>query len=315
MENRSHALMAGFFTLALLALATLGALWLGRDKIQRNAYEIATRMAVAGLNQQAAVRYKGIKVGTVTQLDFDSQVPGQIVLRIEIMADTPVTNATYATLGYQGVTGIAYVQLDDDGQPDSLLAQSDASGAAVTPRIPLRPGLMQNLEQHGLAILQQTEELSKRLNTLFDPANQKSLLAAIEHFDQASSAWKVVPAQLAPTLAKLPALSEQAGATMQAIGTLAADASALSRDLKQLSGRLQADDGPLARLNLAAEQVSHELSDETLPRIHALTNDARRSLRSLQRTSDSLGEQPQSILFGKAPAAPGPGEPGFGATK
>lgn len=313
MENRSHALLAGFFTIALAILATLFALWLGRDKIQRNTYEIATRMAVAGLNQQAAVRYKGLKVGTVTAIDFDRQVPGQIVLTIEIMADTPVTSATYATLGYQGVTGIAYVQLDDDPQAGTALAASDANGERIVPRIPLRPGLMQNLEQHGLAILEQAEQLSRRLNVLFDPTNQKSLLNAVAQVSQAAEAWKAVPGQMAPTLAKLPALSDQAGQTLAGIRELSADAGALSRDLRQLAGHLQAPDGPLARLDRAAEQVSNGITDETLPRLHALAGDARASLRSVQRAGDNLAEQPQSILFGKTAPAPGPGEAGFSA--
>jgi hypothetical protein len=40
MENRSHALIAGFFTIALLILAIFIVIWLGRDKIQRTPYEI-----------------------------------------------------------------------------------------------------------------------------------------------------------------------------------------------------------------------------------------------------------------------------------
>ena len=108
MENRSHALIAGVFTVTLIALAVLLAIWLGRDKIQRVPYEIVTRQAVSGLNLQAAVRYKGIKVGNVTDIDFDPAQPGQIILRLEVMPDTPVTGATFATLGYQEI-GRAHV--------------------------------------------------------------------------------------------------------------------------------------------------------------------------------------------------------------
>ena len=40
MENRSHALMAGIFTLVLLAAAALVAIWIGRDRTQLQPYEI-----------------------------------------------------------------------------------------------------------------------------------------------------------------------------------------------------------------------------------------------------------------------------------
>ncbi|MDO9193299.1 MAG: MlaD family protein, partial [Undibacterium sp.] len=182
MESRSHALMAGFFTIALAVLTTLFALWLGKDNIQRTPYTIATKLSVAGLNLQAAVRYKGIKVGNVTDIDFDEKNPGQILLKLDILADTPVTANTYATLGYQGVTGIAYVQLDEDAAMPIPLARSDGN----IQRIPLRPGMMQNLEQRGMAILNQTEELSKRLNHLLDTNNQKSIVSAIDNISRAA---------------------------------------------------------------------------------------------------------------------------------
>lgn len=314
MENRSHALMAGFFTLAFLALATMFAIWLGRDKIQRDTYEIATRTSVAGLNLQAAVRYKGIKVGSVTRIDFDPKVPGQIVLRIEIATETPVTTSTFATLGYQGMTGIAYVQLDDEGQSSQTLAAAGQDDNAL-PRIPLKPGLMQNLEQRGLAILTQTEELTRRLNAMLDPGNRQSLMAAVAHFDQAATAWQAVPGKLEPTLTQLPALAEQTRNTMTEVSKFSADAARLSNNLNQFSTALQAPDGALARFNRAVEQIGNGVTLETLPQLHSLSGEARSSLRALKRTTENLSERPQSILFGNALPAPGPGEPGFVAPR
>ncbi|MBI3285712.1 MAG: MCE family protein [Burkholderiales bacterium] len=315
MESRSHALMAGFFTLALLILATFFAVWLGRDKIQRKAYEIATKTSVAGLNLQAAVRYKGIKVGSVTRIDFDPAVAGQIVLRIEVVTDTPVTPATYATLGYQGLTGIAYVQLDEDASASAAAATTQAQSDGALARIPLRPGLMQNLEQHGLAILTQTEELSRRLNALLAPERQASLAAAIAHVDQAAAAWKSVPARLDPALSRLPELVAQTQDTLDTFRRFSADAGRLSNNMDKLTDRLQAGDGPLARFNLALDRLSDGVLLDTLPRVQALAGEARGSLRALKRTTDNLNERPQSILFGNPPAAPGPGEPGFASTK
>ena len=62
MENRSHALMAGIFTLVLLA-AALVAIWIGRDRTQLQPYEIVSATAVSGLNSQSTVRYQGVQVG------------------------------------------------------------------------------------------------------------------------------------------------------------------------------------------------------------------------------------------------------------
>lgn len=53
MESKSHALIAGVFTIGLAILASLLALWLGKDDIQRTPYTIATPLKVSGLNIQA----------------------------------------------------------------------------------------------------------------------------------------------------------------------------------------------------------------------------------------------------------------------
>src|SRR6476660_360616 len=115
MENKSHALLAGIFTIALLTAAILIALWFNRDRVEWVPYEIATKLSIPGLNPQAAVRYRGLDVGKVDDILFDPNAVGQILVRISVRPDTPITQSTFATLGYQGVTGIAYVQLDDDG--------------------------------------------------------------------------------------------------------------------------------------------------------------------------------------------------------
>jgi phospholipid/cholesterol/gamma-HCH transport system substrate-binding protein len=310
MENRSHALMAGFFTIGLLIATIAIAVWFGRDKIQRTPYEIATRMSVSGLNLQAAVRYKGIKVGNVTAINFDPKDPGLIVVRMEVVDDTPVTRSTFATLAYQGVTGIAYVMLDDDGsQPAPLMLSGEH-----LPRIPLRPGLFQSLEQRGTALLTQAEELAKRLNGLLDANNPQSVPAAIDSIHQAATAWQGVPAKLDPVLNKLPQLGDQAGQTLHSVQALADDANKLTRSLNALSVSVQAKNGTLDKLNTSIDQLSTSFAFDTLPRLNTLSGDARSTLRQVNRTVEQIGSRPQSILFGNPAPAPGPGEPGFSSS-
>jgi len=107
MENRSHALMTGFFTIALLVATVLAGIWFNRDRVERVPYEIATVQSIPGLNPQAAVRYRGLEVGKVDEIIFDKTKTGQILIRLSVDKEAPVTNTTFATLGYQGVTGIA----------------------------------------------------------------------------------------------------------------------------------------------------------------------------------------------------------------
>lgn len=301
MENKSHALVAGLFTLALLAAAIAIGLWLDRDRDDLVPYQIATRLSIAGLNPQATVRYRGFDVGKVDDIRFDPQVPGQILVRISVRPETPITKSTYATLGYQGVTGIAYLQLDDDGSNPVRVSSSQEHIA----RIEMRPSLLDQLQNRGLAILEQTEEVAKRINTLLEPDNQKMILATFDNLSKAAVAIETVPRQLQPALAKLPALTAQAQQTLGALNTL-------TGNLDSMATRLQTPDGAIAKIATTAEQigtVADKLEHETLP----LANDVRSSLRALNRTLNTLNERPQSVLFGSPIIAPGPGEPGFTA--
>src|SRR3954465_5588798 len=117
MENKAHAMAAGLFVLAVAALLLVLAGWLTRDTGVRDPYEISTRESVSGLQPQATVRYRGVDVGKIDSIGFDPKKQGSVLIKLEIDRAAPVTKDTFATLGYQGVTGLAFVQLDDEGHP------------------------------------------------------------------------------------------------------------------------------------------------------------------------------------------------------
>lgn len=301
MENKAHAIIAGLFTIAMLVAAILAAIWFNRDREVRVPYQIATRLSVPGLNPQAAVRYRGLDVGRVDRIGFDQQVAGQILVDFSVKPDTPITRATFATLGYQGVTGLAYVQLDDEGGNPARVPSSKAQVA----RIELRPSLLDSLQSKGLAILGQTEELTRRLGVLLNDDNQQTILNAFNNVSRAAVAVEALPRQLEPTLAAMPALASEAQRSLAALSRLARNADALATGM-------QGPDGAVARVGAAADDVS-AVADRFTLEVLPLTSDVRASLRVLNRTLNGLTERPQSILFGGPGVRPGPGEAGFAA--
>jgi phospholipid/cholesterol/gamma-HCH transport system substrate-binding protein len=308
MENKAHALSAGLFTIVLLAIAVLIGIWLNRDRTEYVPYQIATKLSVPGLNSQAAVRYRGLDVGKVDDITFDPDVVGQILVHISVKPDTPISQSTFATLGYQGVTGIAYVQLDDDGSKPVKLHSTPQQVA----RIEMRPSLFDQLQTRGLAILQQTEEVATRINNMLAPANQKAILEAFDNVSKAATEIETIPRQLQPTLSALPAVTAQAQKSLASLDALSRDTSALANSLNNIATKMNAPGGTIAtitdtaaRLGSVAERFEHD----TLP----LARDARSTIRALNRTLDKLSERPQSVLFGSPEITPGPGETGFAA--
>jgi phospholipid/cholesterol/gamma-HCH transport system substrate-binding protein len=307
MESRSHALMTGFFTIALLIAAVLAGIWLNRDRSAKVPYEIVTTQSIPGLNPQAVVRYRGLEVGRVDDISFDPQVTGQILIKLSVDAGSPITTTTFASLGYQGVTGIAFVQLDDD-RTGSPLLRGDAEHPG---RIPLRPGLLDQLEKRGLAILQRTERITAKIDQLMSPANQKTIIGAFDNIGKAAAAYGAIPAKLEPTLERLPEVTGK-------IENLATSATSAVQNVDRLATNLQAPDGPVARINTtldrvgsSLEGVTSDLELQTLPHVTEMTDEAKSSLRAVKRTATALSDRPQSLLFGSPDSRPGPGEPGF----
>ena len=307
MENRSHALMTGLFTIALVIAAILFGVWFNRDRVQYDPYLIATTQSIPGLNPQASVRYRGLEVGKVDDIDFDPKMAGQILIHLSIDPATPITTTTYATLGYQGVTGIAYIQLDDESMGSPELATSKANPS----RIPLQPGLFDQLEKRGTAILGQAEEVTKKLNNLLSPANQKTILGAFSDVSDAAQGYKDLAANLDPAVQKIPALVDRTDHALRSVDNLANEANKVVRSLQGPDGAVQRLTNSVDRATTSVEAVASGIELETLPGVTGLADETKSSMRAIRRTMNNLSDRPQSILFGAPGTPPGPGEPGF----
>jgi phospholipid/cholesterol/gamma-HCH transport system substrate-binding protein len=304
MENKAHAMAAGIFVLVVSALLVVLAAWLTRDTGDRDLYEISTRETVTGLQSQAAVRYRGVDVGKVSAIGFDPKAQGNVLIRLEVDRDAPVTQDTFATLGFQGVTGLAFVQLDDTGKPAPRLQPQDGR----PPRIPLKPGLLSKLLEKSEGMIDKADEALARVNQVLGDANQKRLASTLENLSQASADASRLAQRLDSTVQKGvdPAVAE-VSQTMRSVRST-------SDELGKTARRLNDKDGPVDRLAEGTQALSHaadSFNSATLPRLNRVTDEASRAVRQLGRTATSIGDNPQSLIYGNGPVAPGPGEAGF----
>jgi phospholipid/cholesterol/gamma-HCH transport system substrate-binding protein len=332
MENKSHAFAAGAFVLVVAALLVAMALWLTRDTSVHRMYELSTRESVTGLQPQASVRYRGVAVGKVMEIGFDKTIPGNVLIRITTDDAAPITRATFGTLGFQGVTGLAFIQLDDTGDSKEPLPTTDDKIA----RIPMRPGLISRLTDQGNSLLVQVEETSRRLNQLLAPDNQKALFAAVADIGQAATGIKqlsvnadrLLTAQFGPERLNLPKLAQdmtsalkslqstgdKVGSNVDRMGASADEVKQMASDIQAVAKSVNQPGGVMDKLNEGVQSLSgagQTLTTTTLPRLNRATDEAARMARQVGRTADAVSDNPQSLIYGNGTAAPGPGEPGF----
>lgn len=339
MENKAHALAAGLFVVVVSAMLIAMAVWLTRDSGEYRIYEISSPEAVTGLQPQAAVRYRGVPVGKVTAIGFDPKVVGNVLVQVALDAAAPVSSATFASLGFQGVTGLAFVQLDDAGKDKTPLATS----AQAPARIPMRPSLLSRLSDQGVSILARIEQTSERVNALLSEQNQQQVMRVVTDFGAAAQSVQrmaermntlsahvdtVLAAQLGPGKTDIPRLVQDTTATLKALHKTAegfdvsmADFRKTANAFTDVAQRLNAKGGAVERLTESAAALTHgatalteagnAFSAQTLPRINRTSDDTARAARQVNRAVGVVGENPQALIFGNGVIPAGPGEPGF----
>ena len=320
MENKSHAFAAGLFVLVVTALVVGLGVWLTRDRGNYQSYELSSGEGVAGLQPQAAERYKGVSVGRVTHIGFDSQASGNVLIRIAVSVDAPITPTTFAVLGYQGVTGLAYVLLDDAGEPYPAIAP----GPSGLPRLPLRTSPFTQLFDQGPAILSRVQEATERINQVLSDDNQRLLRELLANTGQAAGSVHTlsqrldatVQQRLDPALAALPPLAREATGALQSMRQAGEQVSGMAAEIGQTAKRINAPGGTLEQTERGAQalaQAVERFGTTTLPRMERAADETARAARLTGRAASSLGENPQGILYGPGRGQPGPGEPGFTA--
>ena len=305
MENKAHALIAGAFVVLVTALLALLAIWLTRDNTERNLYEMSTSETVSGLQPQATVRYRGVAVGKVERIGFDEKVKGNVLIRVSIDEAAPVTRSTFATVASQGVTGLGFIQLDDDGSSSQRLVPNDDD----PPRIPLKQGGLDKLLKQGGVIFDQAEQATTRINQLLSAQNEAAINTAVTQLAEAAGSINRVAKALEPAVATLPALSKDAQAALRSVKSVTDEVSLTAR-------RLNEQGGPLDRLKDGGAALAagvETFSAATLPKLGEVADETARTMRQLRRTVNAVDDNPQALIFGNGPAVPGPGETGFNA--
>jgi phospholipid/cholesterol/gamma-HCH transport system substrate-binding protein len=309
MENRSHLVAAGLFVVVLTVALALTVLWLSRSSIDRSNYVVVSRIPVSGLRPDAAVRLRGVEVGKVGQIDFDPQDRRNILVGISVDRSAPLSRGTFAQLAYQGVTGLSYIALDDDGSNPQPLAP----GAAQPARIELRPSLFDQLGGAGEELLREAAQSAQRLNRLLSDANLARLAGTLANTEAAARQVADLAASLQPAARSLAGLESHTDANLAQLGLLLQDLRGLSAELGRHTAMLDQVGQGAQALGESSRSVESSIVTDAVPRLTGMADELARTSRNLDRLIHAVEARPQSLVFGRAPLPPGPGEAGYAA--
>jgi len=312
MENRAYALITGVFLIGVVAAIVVAAQWLGGEHKERLPYRVVATQPVSGLNPQALVRYRGIGVGRVMSIALDPKDRRRILIDIEVDKDVPITRGTYAQLGMEGITGVAYVHLLDDGTSDA----PPAKGADGVAEIAARPSFMDSLSDSAEGMTRDARELIANLNQLLNAENRQRIGKTLASLERVAANLDATSQKLPAAVARVDALlgddnQKLVRRSLERLNETASTLPELAREAQRLAQDSRALVAQVGRLSAEAQGTTSALRDGTLPQVNALAESVERSATRFGRLSYELSSQPDSVLWGRHAAAPGPGEPGF----
>ena len=206
MDRDANYVAVGAFVLLVIAMGVSFVFWYTdqQDKRTYQRYEIYFQGTVSGLTEGSPVRYLGVDVGKVIRIMLDPQQRKRVQVIADIDASAPIDGHTKASLSLQGITGLLFIDLQQD-------QKATASGS-------LAPGL------HYPVIRSVPSDFDVLLSSL--PALATHAIELVDHFNEVFSDDNMRAFRI--TLENTRIASERLPATLQDIQTLVADMRAAS---------------------------------------------------------------------------------------
>jgi phospholipid/cholesterol/gamma-HCH transport system substrate-binding protein len=300
MERDAHYVAVGGFILVVVAMAVGFVLWYtdASDGREYESYEIYFEGSVSGLDRGSPVRFLGVDVGRVRRLAIDSSDATRVHVVVEVDKSAPISAATRASLGLQGVTGLLYVNLKDASDVDrsAPLLQGE------------RYPVIESVESDFDAFLASLPELMGRANTLLE---RLSRVVSDENLTGIAETIK----GMHETMASMPQTSRDVQQLVVELRATVAEINGASQSLRAMTDEARPNvTAALARMNDAASSLADasmridrftrrsevqlgNFTEQGLFELERLVRETRSAAREFRDLSRSLQENPSQILY------------------
>ncbi len=312
MENRAYAIAVGIFTLVLGISMVFAYWWMSGSQQDRNEYIISSQLPVTGLSSEAIVKFRGVDIGKVTGISLDPTSQATVLISIEVEKNLKLSSAAYAELRRQGLTGLAYIDLNDESNNSTVLPAGS--------KIPLRPTFLDDLMSKGPELTAQLEVLLRNSSQLTDSANRILTDIDVQKLNHTIANFEKVSEKVLPLINSATNMFSNANEIVSENNQIQLVKSLESAQqtfdaarplINELSITAKKFNNSADQIANSTNQLTNTLEIETLPQLHTLTQNMNRSVIHFNQLIDAVEDNPQSIIFGNPVPPPGPGEEGF----
>ncbi len=299
MDRDANYVAVGAFVLLVVAMAVSFVFWYTehRDKRSYERYEIYFQGSVSGLTPGSQVRYLGVDVGRVVRIMLDPQQRNQVLVLADIDAAAPIDSRTLASLNLQGVTGLLFIDL----QQDKVTSSEPLAMGQEYPIIRSVPSDFDVLLSSLPALATHAIELVDHFNQVFSDDNVRAIHATLENTRLASE-------RLPPTLRGIQDMVADVRRASHEIEAAAADLHGLAKvtapdveaalaNVRHATESLAITSEHLDRFVADNEPGLSRFANQSLPQFEQLLRESRAAALDFRDLSRSLKQNPSQLLY------------------
>jgi phospholipid/cholesterol/gamma-HCH transport system substrate-binding protein len=300
MDRDANYVAVGAFVLLVIAMTVTFVFWYTdqQDKHIYLRYEIYFPGSVSGLTRGSPVRYLGVDVGKVTRIMIDPEQRNRVLVIADIEATAPIDGRTRASLSLQGITGLLFIDLQQDR---NATAPGVLAEGLHYPVIRSAQSDFDVLVSNLPALSTHLVELVERFNQLFSDENVRSFKATLDNVRLASE-------RLPGTVREAQELVADVRHAAQEVGGAAADLRVIEAhtapDIESAIANIRHVADNLAR---TSDRLEHFVADnepgvsrfthQSLPEFEQLLRESRQAARDFRDLSRSLKQNPSQLIY------------------
>jgi len=314
MNTKLSYSVVGAFVIALSTIFIWAILWIssGGRSLQMDNYLIYTNESVSGLNVDSPIKYRGVDVGRTRKISIDQRNPELIRLLIEVQEGTPINQGTIAVLEYQGMTGIANINLKGGVNGEEPITIDATEEFAV---INSGPSLFSSLDDDLPLLMSNLTDSLNGISHLLDIDNRENFATFVanisvlssqltDHSEQIDSLFghtEIILENASVASAELPNLMQAYSGSAKQMSTLFDDIEKIATSLASVSNDIE---GTLSE----SGSDLRRFTSNTLPELADAVIGLKQVSENLRRMSEILANNPSALIYRGDRTTKGPGE-------
>jgi phospholipid/cholesterol/gamma-HCH transport system substrate-binding protein len=300
MDRDSNYVAVGAFVLLVIAMAVSFVFWYTdqQDKRSYQRYEIYFPGSVSGLTAGSPVRYLGVDVGKVVRIKLDPQQHKTVQVIADIDSTAPIDDRTRASLSLQGVTGLLFIDLEQDPKAESTGVMAQGQNY---PMIRSRRSDFDVLLSNLPALTTHLVELADHFNNIFSDENVRALKETLDNARLASEHLPGTVREVQQLVADVRRTTQEVQGTVAELRGVISDASpdlkTAFANIRQISDNLAKTTTLLNTFVTENEPGYSRFSKQSLPEFEQLLRESRQAVRDFRDLSRSLKQNPSQLIY------------------